>query len=156
MDCDYAKGIGIILVVLVTPIEGCIAQGSIFHLQIYHYLDSIIYSFHMPLFSFFLSGLFFVSSIKNRSKKMFLWSKVKKCNISICSVWSLIQGGVEVFFSKYTNAKTSISEVLLFPIYPRAQFWFLYALFMIFIICAIIYHKKYFLSFYQFSFSYPS
>lgn len=30
---DYAKGIGIILVVLVTPIEGCIAQGSIFHLK---------------------------------------------------------------------------------------------------------------------------
>ncbi|HCI5775636.1 TPA: acyltransferase family protein, partial [Klebsiella pneumoniae] len=93
---------------------------------------------------FFLSGLFFVSSIKNRSKKVFLWSKFKNV-IYPYAVWSLIQGGVEVFFSKYTNAKTSISDVLLFPLYPRAQFWFLYALFMIFIICAIIYHKKYFL-----------
>ncbi|MHB4492348.1 acyltransferase family protein [Klebsiella pneumoniae] len=123
--------------------RGLYSSGIYISPEIYHYLDNVIYSFHMPLF-FFLSGLFFVSSIKNRSKKVFLWSKFKNV-IYPYAVWSLIQGGVEVFFSKYTNAKTSISDVLLFPLYPRAQFWFLYALFMIFIICAIIYHKKYFL-----------
>ncbi|EPY7114592.1 acyltransferase family protein [Klebsiella variicola] len=140
---DYAKGIGIILVVFGHANRGLYSSGIYISPEIYHYLDNIIYSFHMPLF-FFLSGLFFVSSIKNKSKGIFLWGKVKNV-IYPYVVWSLIQGGVEVFFSKYTNAKTSISEVLLFPIYPRAQFWFLYALFMIFVICTIIYHKKYFL-----------
>ncbi|WP_233429236.1 acyltransferase family protein [Klebsiella variicola] len=140
---DYAKGIGIILVVFGHANRGLYSSGIYISSEIYHYLDNIIYSFHMPLF-FFLSGLFFVSSINNKSKEGFLLSKVK--NILYPYVlWSLIQGGVEVFFSKYTNAKTSLSEVLLFPMHPRAQFWFLYALFMIFIICTIIYHKKYFL-----------
>ncbi len=79
---DYAKGIGIILVVFGHANRGLYSSGIYISPEIYHYLDNVIYSFHMPLF-FFLSGLFFVSSIKNRSKKVFLWSKFKNV-ISIC------------------------------------------------------------------------
>ncbi|HIG2625646.1 TPA: acyltransferase family protein, partial [Klebsiella pneumoniae] len=83
---DYAKGIGIILVVFGHANRGLYSSGIYISPEIYHYLDNVIYSFHMPLF-FFLSGLFFVSSIKNRSKKVFLWSKFKNV-IYPYAVWS--------------------------------------------------------------------
>lgn len=92
---DYAKGIGIILVVFGHANRGLYSSGIYISPEIYHYLDNIIYSFHMPLF-FFLSGLFFVSSIKNKSKGIFLWGKVKNV-IYPYVVWSLIQGGLRYF-----------------------------------------------------------
>ncbi|WP_162779036.1 acyltransferase family protein, partial [Klebsiella pneumoniae] len=52
---DYAKGIGIILVVFGHANRGLYSSGIYISPEIYHYLDNVIYSFHMPLF-FFLSG----------------------------------------------------------------------------------------------------
>nr|WP_323808077.1 acyltransferase family protein [Klebsiella pneumoniae] len=57
------------------------------------------------------------------------------------AVWSILQGCIEVFLSNYTNSKTSLISVLSFPFHPRAQFWFLYALLLIFILSAVIYNK---------------
>lgn len=51
---DYAKGIGIILVVFGHANRGLYSSGIYISPEIYHYLDNVIYSFHMPLFSFFL------------------------------------------------------------------------------------------------------
>jgi peptidoglycan/LPS O-acetylase OafA/YrhL len=49
-------------------------------------------------------------------------------------LWSLLQGGVEVILSNYTNGNVTIGEVLELFTSPRAQFWFLYALFLVFIV----------------------
>lgn len=73
---DYAKGIGIILVVFGHANRGLYSSGIYISPEIYHYLDNIIYSFHMPLF-FFLSGLFFVSSIKTSLRGYFYGVRLK-------------------------------------------------------------------------------
>ncbi|EPJ4139137.1 acyltransferase family protein [Klebsiella pneumoniae] len=73
---DYAKGIGIILVVFGHANRGLYSSGIYISPEIYHYLDNVIYSFHMPLF-FFLSGLFFVSSIKTGLRRCFYGASLK-------------------------------------------------------------------------------
>lgn len=93
----------------------------------------------MPLF-FFLSGLFFIESISGKSKKKFISGKFKSIFYPY-AVWSILQGCIEVILSNYTNSKTSLLSVLSFPFHPRAQFWFLYALLLIFILSCIIYNK---------------
>lgn len=143
MWVDYAKAIGIILVVFGHVNRGLHSSGISVSNLFFAKIDSIIYSFHMPLF-FFLSGLFFVSSIEKSTKKNFILNKINTIFYPYV-IWSLLQGGTEVILSKYTNAKTNIIEVLSFPFHPRAQFWFLYALLMIFIFACIIYHHKLFI-----------
>lgn len=140
---DYAKAIGIILVVFGHVNRGLHSSGINISNSMFEKLDSIIYSFHMPLF-FFLSGLFFINSIEKSTKFDFTLNKI---NVILYPyvIWSLLQGTTEVILSKYTNAKTNMIEVLSFPFHPRAQFWFLYALFMIFILACIIYHHRRFI-----------
>ncbi|BBS21724.1 acyltransferase/acetyltransferase [Klebsiella quasipneumoniae] len=136
---DYAKAIGIILVVIGHMNRGLYNSGIYISKEFYLITDSIIYTFHMPLF-FFLSGLFFTHSLRY-GKAWFIKNKIKTILYPYI-VWSVIQGVVEVAISQHTNAKTSLSSVLAFPYYPRAQFWFLYALFMILILSCVIYKKK--------------
>src|SRR5690606_15822455 len=64
---DYAKAIGIILVVYGHVARGVFNAGLPMEESSYLLVDSIIYSFHMPLF-FFLSGLFFYDSLMKRGK----------------------------------------------------------------------------------------
>lgn len=100
----------------------------------------------MPLF-FFLSGLFFYDSLTKRGRIGLLANKVDKI-IYPYIVWSLLQGFCEVILSDYTNGHVSAGEVLSFAWRPRAQFWFLYGLFQIFVVCLIVYaraQQRYFL-----------
>lgn len=131
---DLAKGIGIILVVY-----GHIARG-VYHaslnigMQLFTVEDSVIYSFHMPLF-FFLSGLFIHSSFTKYGAGGLAFRKL--CTIFYpYVVWSLLQGFLEVALSDYTNGKARAEDVLVLLWVPRAQFWFLYSLFLMFIAVA--------------------
>ncbi|WP_373393578.1 acyltransferase family protein [Raoultella ornithinolytica] len=137
---DYAKALGIILVVTGHVNRGLYSSGIYISKEFFILLDSVIYTFHMPLF-FFLSGLFFVKSIDKNGKKKFFINKLDTIFYPYI-LWSLLQGGIEVILSKYTNSKTTLVDVLSFFIYPRAQFWFLYALFMVFIVAGLIYNKN--------------
>lgn len=65
-------------------------------------------------------------------------------------VWSLLQGLFEVVLSNYTNGQVTLTEVFSLLWMPRAQFWFLYALFLVFLVCTFLYAKadrRYFLPF---------
>ncbi|SUY94743.1 acyltransferase [Klebsiella pneumoniae] len=88
---DYAKGIGIILVVFGHVNRGLYSAGIQLSGSSYLLTDSIIYSFHMPLF-FFLSGLVFLRNpwIK-RGKTSFVISKIDTIVYPYVS-WSLLQG----------------------------------------------------------------
>jgi len=134
---DYAKAIGIILVVYGHVARGLYNAGIDMPVGLYKLTDSIVYSFHMPLF-FFLSGLFFYSSFSKRGGKQLVFSKIDTVFYPYV-VWSVLQGCMEAFLSDYTNGNVSYSEVFALLWMPRAQFWFLYALFFAFIVAAAIY-----------------
>ncbi|MGA6096949.1 acyltransferase family protein [Stutzerimonas marianensis] len=136
---DYAKAIGIILVVYGHVARGVFNAGLPMDETRYVLVDSIIYSFHMPLF-FFLSGLFFYDSLMKRGTTGLIVNKVDTVAYPFI-VWSLLQGFIEVVLSNYTNGDVTVTEVLSLLWSPRAQFWFLYALFFIFVVCAFIYAK---------------
>ena len=134
---DYAKGIGIILVVFGHVIRGLEAAGM--KVPYFTQIDTLIYSFHMPLF-FFISGMFFLHSFDRRGPKGLVFSKIDTL-IYPYILWSLCQGFIEVALSSHTNGNVTLPEVLsLWD--PRAQFWFLYVLF-----CTFIMTTLFFLSF---------
>lgn len=123
---DYAKGIGIVLVVVGHVIRGLVNADLMPSPSIYTNLDAWIYSFHMPLF-FFLSGLLLYKSLRKDFKNILI-SKSKRILYPYI-VWSLIQGGMIVLLSNYTNDGYTLADLALIIIRPIEQFWFLYALF---------------------------
>lgn len=137
---DYAKGIGIILVVFGHVNRGLYSAGIHISTSFYQLTDSVIYSFHMPLF-FFLSGLFFMQSLDRKNKVQFIASKIDTI-VYPYVIWSLLQGTIEATLSRYTNNTSNFSDILLLFIQPRAQFWFLYALFMVFFLATLLYSKS--------------
>jgi len=134
---DYAKAIGIILVVYGHVARGLFNAGIDVPITFYQLTDSIIYSFHMPLF-FFLSGLFFYSSFSKKGPAKLINSKIDTI-VYPYILWSIFQGSIESFLATYTNGTVTINEVLALLWSPRAQFWFLYALFICFLFITIIY-----------------
>jgi fucose 4-O-acetylase-like acetyltransferase len=133
---DVAKGIGIILVVFGHVLRGLIKSG-IASGDVYNYIDSIIYTFHMPLFML-LSGVFVVSSISKYGNKKFLVTKLDVIFYPYV-IWMILQGSLEVLLSKYTNGNASLVEV--FSIWlPRAQFWYLHSLFIFLLVFTAFYY----------------
>ena len=133
---DYAKAIGIALVVFGHVIDGLHKAGIGFSDTVFELAYSVIYTFHMPLF-FFLSGIFFEHSFFKRGTFGLTINKLDTL-IYPYIVWSILQGGMEAGLSTYTNGNLSWAEVFTLWI-PRAQFWFLYALFLIFMTTTLVY-----------------
>ncbi|TWI54829.1 fucose 4-O-acetylase-like acetyltransferase [Pseudomonas duriflava] len=138
---DYAKAIGILLVVYGHVIRGLINAGVItVNIKTHMLIDSMIYAFHMPLF-FFLSGLFFYKSLLSRDRKGVLFNKVDTI-VYPYIVWSIIQGVTEVILARYTNGSATLGEVFSLLWQPRQQFWFLYILFLTFALSILLYGSK--------------
>ena len=135
---DYAKAIGIVLVVYGHVARGLYNAGIPMNVPLYERVDSIVYSFHMPLF-FFLSGIFFLHSLHRRGSLALVANKVDTILYPYI-LWSLIQGLTEVWLSRYTNGKVPLTEVLALW-NPRAQFWFLYALFLVMLTAILVYRR---------------
>ena len=123
---DIAKGIGILLVVLGHCLKGLIASAFFpATAQWPPQVVDAIYLFHMPLF-FVISG--HLASGKRRPVKSTL-TKLLPTIVWPYFLWSILQGLVEVYLSRYTTSHVEISslyEILWVPIVP---YWFLYALF---------------------------
>lgn len=124
---DYAKGIGIILVVYGHAVRGVFASPIHLSEHFFHISDTAIYAFHMPLF-FFLSGLFAARSLAKGSRA-FAWSKLKTIAYPYI-LWSLVQGGIQIVLSGYTNHPMSWRSLAAIGWDPIGQFWFLYVLLM--------------------------
>ncbi|WP_117233105.1 acyltransferase family protein [Vibrio maerlii] len=133
---DIAKAIGIVLVVYGHGMRGLEKAGIWTNKDSFVFIDSLIYSFHMPLF-FFLSGLFIYDSLERKGKVSFLRSKLDTIFYPYL-LWSILQGSIEVALSNYTNGSVDFQAVFSFLWAPRAQFWFLYALFFISIISMLM------------------
>ncbi len=137
---DYAKGIGIILVVYGHVAHGIFSAGLNMDKSMFMLVESVIYSFHMPLF-FFLSGLFFLASMERRGAVSLLRSKVDTILYPYV-IWSLLQGMTEVALSHYVNGHTTVGQVLSLAWSPRAQFWFLYVLFFAFALATLLFRRS--------------
>lgn len=129
---DYAKGIGIILVVYAHLLSSAYHAGLKIPQDFFAYSDSIVYSFHMPLF-FFLSGLFVESSFRKRGPRSYLLDKFTRIAYPYL-IWSIIQVSVEVIFSSQTQKGAGLEDLLAIPYRPWGQFWFIYALFLMHIV----------------------
>ena len=125
---DYAKGIGIILVVAGHVLRGL--RKTPVHLPGWESVDAWIYAFHMPLF-FFLAGLFVEHSCREPLGK-FIAGKAGRI-LWPYFVWSILQE----LFRHFTRASTSSLTELWKIIYqPEMQFWFLYVLFFLLVFYA--------------------
>lgn len=133
---DYAKGIGIILVVYAHLLSSAFNAGIAIPHKFFLLSDSAVYSFHMPLF-FFLSGLFVSESYEKRGMWPFCKNKIILLAYPYL-VWSLLQGTVELFFSSQSHRGMSLDDIITIPYIPLAQFWFLYALLLMYIIFAVL------------------
>jgi fucose 4-O-acetylase-like acetyltransferase len=125
---DYAKGIGIILVVYGHLLSSGYHAGLDIPSHFFGLSDSIIYGFHMPLF-FLLSGLFVENSLQKHGTRDYLGNQLRRL-VYPYFIWSILQMSVEVIFSSYTQKGTTLSDVFAIVYQPWGQFWFIYALFV--------------------------
>ncbi len=133
---DSAKGIGIVLVVYGHVARGLEHGGIVADSRLYRLVDASIYSFHMPLF-FFLSGLFFLSSFRKQGIGL-LRGKMGSIVLPYL-FWSVLQLGCKITLRGYTNSQAGWGELWTILWRPVEQFWFLYALLLIFIVTSLVF-----------------
>lgn len=129
---DYAKGIGILLVVLGHVLRGLVDNDLIQPDDVgYRWFDFTLYTFHMPLF-FFLSGMTAAASL-NKGRPAFIKTKLWTIAYPYL-LWSVLFGILRVLFS----AKgVTWERIAWLPIYPMSIFWFLYVLLMCHLVFAV-------------------
>jgi fucose 4-O-acetylase-like acetyltransferase len=121
---DYARGIGILLVVYGHVLRGLNSGGMVADGHWLMATDYAIYTFHMPLF-FLLAGM---NAGRGLARSGFLRSKLMTI-VYPYFLWSLIQGLVQVIMSGSTNLPFHLSDLAAAIFWkPLGQFWFLYAL----------------------------
>jgi len=127
---DYARGVGIFLVVLGHVLRGLRSSEIIGGGSAFRFVDSWIYAFHMPLF-FLLSGLFAGRRV-GRSGGTFLREIFGSIAYPYL-VWSALQTLMQFALSRYTSNRVNLSELAGILVYPVMQFWFLYVLLLIYL-----------------------
>jgi fucose 4-O-acetylase-like acetyltransferase len=123
---DIAKGIGIMLVVLGHCLDGLKASDFFPPALLWPTLAVyVIYLFHMPLF-FVVSG--YLASGKHRPVNTTL-ARLVPSIVYPYFLWSILQGLVQVYMTKYTTSHFPISSLYKILWIPIVPYWFLYALF---------------------------
>jgi fucose 4-O-acetylase-like acetyltransferase len=136
---DYAKGIGIFLVVVGHVLPG-LRNASILNDTVWdEFVVRFIYTFHMPLF-FFIAGLFAQHTAKRPTSRFFL------DKLSVIAypyfIWSLLQATLEIWVAKYVNHPIPAVALLKIIYSPLTQFWFLYTLFIILMLYKLAYNLE--------------
>ncbi|MEC5216800.1 fucose 4-O-acetylase-like acetyltransferase [Actimicrobium sp. GrIS 1.19] len=121
---DYARGIGIVLVVYGHVLRGLHTSGIVPDGHWLMATDYPLYTFHMPLF-FVLAGM---NAGKGLAKDGFLRSKLMTI-VYPYFLWSSLQGITQVAMAGSTNSPFDMSELATSILFGQfGQFWFLYAL----------------------------
>lgn len=126
---DYAKAVGIFLVVTGHVLRGLDNAGILIKTPFWQAVDDGIYLFHMPLF-FYLAGLFFRQTIEGGSVQS-VTRRYSEVLLLPLIVWSYIQFSLQFAAGGLSNNQVSVVDVLLAPFPPKQQFWFLGSLFVI-------------------------
>ncbi|WP_275434161.1 acyltransferase family protein [Lichenicola cladoniae] len=122
---DYARGIGVILVVFGHSLRGIVKSGVFSNLTLAGWMDYTVYAFHMPLF-FFLAGLNVQHSLR-RGNQAFLVNKVWTIAYPYF-LWSVLQGCVIIMLAHDVNTPMTFTDLAKIWYQPIGQFWFLYAI----------------------------
>ena len=127
---DYARGIAIILVVnkhLIMGLEGAKIALNPWFIE----FNDVFFNFRMPLF-FILSGVFIGRSIRKHSMSKLIINRLNTIMYPYL-IWSFIQITLQIFLSKYVNAKKTPYDYfyILYKPHMIEQFWYLYALFLV-------------------------
>jgi len=122
---DYAKGIGIMLVVLGHIVRGLVDNSLVSaNDPRFQWFDFTLYTFHMPLF-FLISGMTAEASLE-RGKRNFIKGKIWTIAFPYV-LWSLLFGTLRVLFS---SKDVTWDRLAWIGLYPMSIFWFLYVLFL--------------------------
>lgn len=138
LSFDYAKGIGIIIVVFAHLWRGIDGAGLLHDIpqNWFYALSSSSTIWSMPAF-FFVSGALYSGTMERRHGLKEVGGKFDGIFYPYI-IWSLIIGAFEVIGSGYTNGSTNPYTLLSLPWAPRSIFWFLYALFEAFLLTEIL------------------
>jgi fucose 4-O-acetylase-like acetyltransferase len=136
---DYARGIAIVLVLYRHVFEGIKHAG--FQVQDYLAIEQaniLFFSFRMPLF-FIISGMFVVASLGKRGLSSFIETKGRTI-LYPYFVWGILQISIQLLLKDYVNANRTAESYLHLLYSPRLldQFWYLYALFNVTVLYAIV------------------
>jgi fucose 4-O-acetylase-like acetyltransferase len=137
---DVARGIGIILVVYAHVLRAHLPVAKGTGWAATH--DHVIYAFHMPLF-FVLSGLFLWNSV-GKGRQQFVSSRWWQM-IWPYLFWSAITAAIEMVMSRFVNSPMTWHEVMMIPLQPIEQYWFLYALLIHQLVIAALWPRKWLL-----------
>jgi fucose 4-O-acetylase-like acetyltransferase len=137
---DAAKGFGIILVVVGHATRGLLEARILSETAFVHYVDTWIYSFHMPLF-FFLTGLFIVRSAEKNTFPSFIFDKVATLAYPYF-VWSIITILLKTALGPLPTTPRSLRDLPLILYHPIEQYWFLYTLFVLSICFKLLYFSR--------------
>lgn len=140
IEFNYLRAIGIFLVVL----GHSFPYIDEININLYKYVHSLIYSFHMPLF-ILISGIFahktlYIKSLKGYTK--FISIKFKRLMIPYFLI-SALTIPIKLILNKFSERPIVLSEIikdiLLYPWNnPIIFFWFIYVLFLIFLFTPIL------------------
>ncbi len=136
---DYARGIAIVLVLYRHVFEGIKQSGiDIQHFLGLEHANIIFFSFRMPLF-FIVSGVFMGGSLLKRGLNEFILNKWRII-LYPYALWATIQVSLQLIFSQYVNGGREWTDYLYILYSPREieQFWYLYALFNVTVLYAIV------------------
>ncbi|WP_162249127.1 acyltransferase family protein [Devosia sp. Root685] len=134
---DAARGIGIVLVVFGHVWRGLWEADILTDAPLFAGIDAAIYLFHMPLF-FLVSGMFFEKSARRDGV---IASILKRCETLLYPllIWSWILAAFLLLAAPVaTRHALTPMEALLFPFPPKDIFWFLWALFLIQLLCLLL------------------
>ncbi|MBN2291215.1 MAG: acyltransferase [Pirellulales bacterium] len=137
---DYVKGMAIVLVVLghllfgLGLVDGDAAPQND-DLTLSRFTVDWIYAFHMQAF-FFISGLLSLQSSR-RTARDFLAVKLRSI-VYPYFLWSIIQILLMLVMAGRTTHEVSWLDLLTITYHPIMQFWFLYALFAMLLVFAVL------------------
>lgn len=132
---DIAKGILIVLVVFGHAWRALFNNGLLLDARCYQRVDGWIYSFHMPAF-FFLAGILALQSAA-RPLGQFVLAKLQTVAYPYV-LWSIIQTALQVAMAGSVTHVVTLRDLLRIPYDPIMQYWFLYALFFVFVLFALL------------------
>ena len=132
---DTCKGVAIFLVVVGHALGGMINSRLLADSPLVASVIRWIYAFHMPVF-FMLSGLFLPRSLR-KPLPNFAADKLRTVAYPYL-VWSAVTIVFQTLLAGRTNTQAHWSDLARIANTPVAQFWFLYALFVIMMAFAIL------------------